>query len=84
MSDAQTSVGRFILSCILVVATLGFGLAGLCGAVFTAMGVGGLTEKGPDNFSGAFLVISIPSLLIGGGLAWLCGRKLVRMLSRAP
>jgi len=82
MSDAQTSFGRFALVCILVVATLGFGLAGLCGGVFTVGALPDLFSKGPENYSTAMLVISVPSLLIGGGLAWLCARKLVRMLGK--
>lgn len=82
MSDAHTSFGRFVLACLLVVATLGFGAAGLCGGVFTFSALPSLFARGPENYAGAMLVISVPSLLIGGGLAWLCGRKLVRMLSK--
>jgi len=82
MSDAQTSFGRFVLACLLVVATLGFGLAGLCGGVFTLAALPDLFSKGPENYSAAMLVISLPSLLIGGGLTWLCVRKLAQMLSK--
>ena len=82
MSDARTPLGRAILVVLLVVATLGFGLAGLCGGVFTAMSMSELfSPPHPENYSSAVLIISIPSLLIGGVLAWLCVRKLVRMAS---
>jgi hypothetical protein len=37
-------------------------------------------KGGPENFAGAFLIISIPSLLIGGALAWWCVRMLARRL----
>ena len=60
MSDAQTSFGRFVLACLLVVATLGFGLAGLCGGVFTLAALPELFAKGPENYSAAMLVISVP------------------------
>lgn len=68
----------------LAVATLGFGAAGLCGAAFTAMSLPELTRGGVENYSGAVLVIAVPSLLIGGGVAWWCGRMLWRLARRAP
>lgn len=81
MSPAPNSVGRALITGALVVAALGFGLAGLCGAAFTVMTLPDMFKSGPENYAGAFLVISVPSLLIGGGLAWLCGRTLRRRLS---
>jgi hypothetical protein len=86
MSDAETpsSVGRVLLIAVLVVATLGFGAAGLCGAAFTIFSLPDLFKGGPENFAGAALVIAVPSLLIGGGLAFVCGRALSRMFSRKP
>ncbi len=71
-----STVGRVVLIGLLMAGTLGFGLAGLCGAVFSVMGLSGLSDGGPENFSGAMLVFAVPSLLIGGGAAWWCGRKL--------
>ncbi|MBW8848714.1 MAG: hypothetical protein JF607_27610 [Burkholderiales bacterium] len=76
--DTGTPVGRIFIVGLLAVATLGFGLAGLCGAAFTVMGLSGLSSPGPENFSGAILVIAVPSLLIGGGLAFWCGVLLSR------
>ena len=67
-----------LIAALLALGTLGFGLAGLCGAAFTFVGLAGLSDKGPENFSGAALVIAVPSLLIGGGLAWLCVRLLAK------
>ena len=78
MSDARTPFGRAVLVTLLVIATLGFGLAGLCGGVFTSMALPEMFSK-QAGYSVAMLVISLPSLLIGGVLAWLCVRKLVRM-----
>lgn len=65
---------------VLMVATLGFGAAGLCGALFTISGLASLNDKGPENYAGAFLIISVPSLLIGGGVAWWCVHLLRRYL----
>ncbi|HEY8879865.1 MAG TPA: hypothetical protein VIN03_20010 [Roseateles sp.] len=73
-----SSFGRFIVVALLVTGTLGFGLAGLCGAAFTVVGLAELSSTSAENYAPAFLVISIPSLLIGGGLAWLCVRALIR------
>ena len=81
MSDETGSAaGRFIVLCLLVVATLGFGAAGLCGAGFTLMGVIGMFQGGPENYAAAVLVISVPSLLIGGALTWWLGRKFLQRI----
>jgi hypothetical protein len=83
MSDDNASkVGRVIVLAVLAIATLGFGMAGLCGAVFTLMSLPQAFSPGPENFAGAALVIAVPSLLIGGGFAWLCGRAMVRRMGR--
>ena len=83
MSDnTEAKVGRFIVIGLLIVGTLGFGLAGLCGAAFTVMTLPDMFSRRVENYSGAFLIISIPSLVIGGGLTWLCARKLSRMFKR--
>ena len=78
------NAGRILLLLVLGIATLGFGAAGLCGAAFTVMSVPDLFRGGPENFAGAALVIAVPSLLIGGGLAWWCGRMLWRLSQRKP
>ncbi|HEY9106001.1 MAG TPA: hypothetical protein VIN58_04935 [Roseateles sp.] len=80
MSEPPDTVGRALITGVLVIATLGFGLAGLCGAAFTVMALPDMFKSGPENYAGAFLVISVPSLLIGGGLAWWCVRALLRRL----
>ena len=74
MSDGDGSkVWRAIVIGLLMMGTLGFGLAGLCGAAFTAIGVAGVTfSEQHDPYAVAIFVISVPSLLIGGGLAWWC------------
>ena len=79
-NDIGARLGRFIIISLLIVATLGFGLAGLCGAAFTLMSLPDLST--PGNYAGAALIVAVPSLLIGGLVAWLCGRQLVRLLRR--
>lgn len=71
---------RFIVITLLLLGTLGFGLASLCGAAFTVVGL-----AGDDPYAGAALVIALPSLVIGGGLLWLCVRALRKQLkAKAP
>jgi len=82
-TNTSSTVGRALLVGLLILATLGFGLAGLCGGAFTIMMLPDLLRTGPENYGGAFLIISVPCLVIGGALAWWCGRKLSRLLSRA-
>ncbi len=79
-NETEGSLGRALITAVLVVATLGFGLAGLCGAAFTAMALPDMFSRRTENYAVAFLIISIPSLLIGGGLAWWCVRTLTRRL----
>ncbi len=76
--NSASPVSRALVTGLLVVATLGFGLAGLCGAAFTVTAVPDMFSSRVENYSAAVLVIAVPSLLIGGGLAWVCGRKLAR------
>lgn len=75
---------RVLLIFVLAVATLGFGAAGLCGAAFTLMSLPDMFSSRHDNYAGATLVIAVPSLLIGGGVAWWCGRMLWRLAHRKP
>lgn len=82
MSGTPSTIGRVLLIAVLIVATLGFGFASLCGAAFTVMTLPDMFSSRVENYSAAFLILSVPSLLIGGALAWWCGRKLGRLLSR--
>jgi hypothetical protein len=74
-SPGASPFWRFVVVTLLLLASLGFGLASLCGAAFTVVGL-----AGDDPYSGAALVIALPSLLIGGGLCWLCVRVLRKRL----
>jgi multisubunit Na+/H+ antiporter MnhG subunit len=76
--------GRMAIAVILAIATLGFGAAGLCGAAFTLMSLPDVFSSRHENYAGAALVIAVPSLLIGGAVAWWCGRMLWRLLKRRP
>ena len=80
MKDDEGALGRMLITAVLVVATLGFGLAGLCGAAFTVMSIPDMFSSRVENYSAAVLIISVPSLLIGGALAWWCVRSLRRRL----
>lgn len=79
-NDDEGWLGRALITGVLMISTLGFGLASLCGAAFTLMALPDIFKGGPENFAGAFLIISIPSLLIGAALAWWCVRALARRL----
>lgn len=74
---------RLLTAMLLALATLGFGAAGLCGAAFTVMSLPDAFTHRPENYAGAALVIAVPSLLIGGGLAWWCGRMLWRLARKS-
>lgn len=80
--DTGSSFGRFIVIALLMAGTLGFGLAGLCGAAFTVMALPFYFKGGPENYADAALFVAIPSLLIGGALAWLCGRAFYKSSRR--
>ncbi|MCE4555783.1 hypothetical protein [Pelomonas cellulosilytica] len=75
---------RFLGIAVLAIATLGFGAMGLCGAAFTVMSLPGLFAGGIENYSGAALVIAVPSLLIGGAVAAWAGWMLWRLTRTAP
>jgi dipeptide/tripeptide permease len=77
-ADPRGRTWRPLLVGLLAAAVLGFGLAGLCGAAFTVMGVVGMFQGGAENYSVAILVFSVPSLVIGGGLALGLGYRLAR------
>jgi hypothetical protein len=65
--DTSSKVGRAIVLGLLMMGTLGFG------AAFTAIGMAGVTfSEHRDPYAIAIFIISVPSLLIGGGLAWRC------------
>ncbi|MBP7914228.1 MAG: hypothetical protein KAZ63_02700 [Vitreoscilla sp.] len=76
MSENDTSASqgspalRFFVLLLLTLAVLGFGLASLCGGIFTIAGAG--------DMAGVW-AISIPALLIGAVLCWLSARKLRRV-----
>lgn len=77
MSPSGTAASpfwRFVVVTLLVLGTIGFGLASLCGFAFTLVGFS------DDPYAGAVFVIAVPSLLIGGGLCWLCVRALRKRL----
>lgn len=77
-NTGPSGFGRFLVLMLLLFAVGGFGLATLCGAVFTIAGFGG----GP--YIDGVWVIALPSLLIGGWLTWLCGRQFLRFLRAKP
>lgn len=80
--NTSPGLGRVLVIGVLLMATLGFGLASLCGAAFTLMALPDVLSSRSGSYADAALVIAVPSLLIGGGLAWLCGRGLYRFMRR--
>lgn len=79
----MSSIGRTLAVAALGLATLGFGGAGLCGAVFTLTSLPALftSPKGGDggSYATAFLVISVPSLVIGVFMCRWCWRMARRV-----
>ena len=82
--DTAAKAGRFIVVALRMVATLSFGLASLCGAAFTVMAMPDVLASRAGSYVGAVFIFSVPSLLIGGALAWWCGRVLSRKLRGSP
>ncbi|MFG6414345.1 hypothetical protein ACG02S_10610 [Roseateles sp. DC23W] len=78
--NTGSKVWRTVVISLLMMGTLGFGLASLCGTIFTAIGVAGVTSEQRDPYAMAIFVFSVPSLLIGGGLAWWCVSALRKRL----
>ena len=74
MTEPQTSspdgIARLFVSGLLAILGLCGLLASLCGGYFTLWFI---TGRGAGPF---FLAISLPSLLIGGAIAWACFRGL--------
>ncbi|WP_395703650.1 hypothetical protein [Aquabacterium sp.] len=78
VDTAPSGFARFLILLLLVFAVAGFGLVTLCGGVFTIASLGG------GEYIGGAWVMSVPSLLIGGVLCWLCARQFLRFLRRKP
>lgn len=76
---AFTVVLRVLLISILTLLMMGAGLAGLCGGLFTVLGVMG-PKAGEAGQEWNFMSIAVLSLLIGGGVAVACGLLLARLL----
>ncbi len=70
---ANTRFWRLVTMVLLILAACGFGAVTLCGGVFTAVGMGG------GEYTSGIWMLSLPSLLIGGWLFYLCARQLRRV-----
>lgn len=73
----MNNIARGILTAILAIGLVGFGL---CGAAGTFSGLAGLSSPGPENFSSIALVFG----LIGLGIAFVCGWIVVRLWRKRP
>lgn len=60
---------RGIVTLALALGVAGGGLSALCGGAFTVVSL----DAGP--YAPAVLIVSLPSLLVGGGLCWWCVRR---------
>lgn len=69
-SSGNTRFWRLVAMVLLILAVCGFGAITLCGSVMTVVGLGG------GDYAIAVFVFSLPSLLIGAWLCWLCVRQL--------
>ncbi len=74
----RDSAGRMIVSGLLVLIGIAGLLASLCGGIFT---LSALTGDGGMAF---MLTIALPSLLIGGLVAWACFRAVGRRHRSTP
>ena len=84
MSQSGTSAGKVLVIILLVIVGLCALAATACGGVFTVAGLGALLSSTSVNseFAGGFLVISVPSLLVGGLITWLCFRGLRKAIAK--
>jgi len=69
---ANTRFWRLLTMVLLIVAICGFGAATLCGGVFSVVAA----SDGGGGYAAGIWIISLPSLLIGAWLCYLCGRQL--------
>lgn len=74
----RDGAGRMIVSGLLVLLGVAGLLASLCGGMFTLMG---LTSGGGGA---VILAIALPSLVIGGVVAWACFRAVGRRHRSGP
>ena len=69
-SAGDTRFWRLVAMVLLILAVCGFGAVTLCGGAFTVVGFGG------GDYAEAVFVVSLPSLLIGAWLCYLCAKQL--------
>jgi hypothetical protein len=82
MSKKHSPLARGLLVSLLAVGVLGFGAMGLCGGYFTAVMAPELLSPGGTGPAAALmLVVTLPCLLGGLFLVWICARKIGRLLS---
>jgi hypothetical protein len=78
----NTRFWRLLTMVLLVLAICGFGAVTLCGGVFSVVAA----SDGGGGYAAGIWTISLPSLLIGAWLCYLCARqlrKVWRALDRA-
>ena len=71
----MNALGRALLVAVLAVGVLGFGAMGLCGGFFT---VALLTDLG----GAVLLILSLPCLIGGFFMVWVCVKKIMQLLSK--
>ncbi|RZL40274.1 MAG: hypothetical protein EOP35_01385 [Rubrivivax sp.] len=77
----MNALARALLIAVLAVGVLGFGAIGLCGGYFTVAFLPELFGSGGSG-SLVFLVLSLPCLLGGFFMVWVCARKIGSMLGQ--
>ena len=79
MSDGHSPLARGLLVVVMMVGVLGFGAIGLCGGFFTVGMVSTLFT--PDSPAAVMMmVISVPSLLGGCFMVWLCIKQIAGLV----
>jgi TRAP-type C4-dicarboxylate transport system permease small subunit len=73
---------RALLVLVLVAGVLGFGAMGLCGGYFTLSIVPELFRPGAGAGGLAFLVLSLPCLMGGLFMVWICIGQIGRVLGK--
>lgn len=79
MSDGHSPWVRGFLVVVMAIGVLGFGAIGLCGGYFTADILKVLASPDARGAS-AMMIISVPSLVGGCFMVWLCIRQIVDLL----
>ena len=72
---------RGLLALALTAGVLGFGAVGLCGGYYTVSFIPALLQPGGAGGL-VFLALSVPCLMGGFFMVWVCVKKIMQLLSK--